>query len=58
MIELGVLVEGDDKCNHRWKKVDKDDSFKKRGNYMVRRVKSICVKCGKENIRRVRKRLK
>ena len=45
------------KCVHKWKKVDKDDRFRKKGRFEVRRVKSICVKCGKEVVRDVKRRL-
>lgn len=46
------------KCIHSWRKLDKDDSFKKKGRFEVKRVKVKCMKCGKEKVREVKRRLK
>lgn len=46
------------KKRHRWQKVDKDDRFRKVGRYEVKRVREVCIDCGKERIREVKRRFK
>jgi len=46
------------KCFHKWAEVDKDDSFKKAGDIEYKRVKEECVKCSRERVRRIKRRLK
>lgn len=53
-----LKVRNEDKCNHTWKTVDKDDSFSRDGDKEVMRKKVKCVRCGKEDIRKVKRRLK
>ena len=53
---MKFIKQGDKHCNHTWKKVDADDSFRKRGAYEVIRKKSRCLKCGAEIIRKVKRR--
>lgn len=55
---MGYLVPDREGCKHKWQKRDKDDSFQKMGKYEVKRVKEVCIKCGEERIRHVKRRYK
>ena len=53
---MSVFSNSDDRCRHKWKKVDKDDSFTRIGRYKYKRVYERCIRCGEERIRKVKKR--
>lgn len=45
-----------EKCSHKWVKMDKDDRFRKKGKFEVKRVQEICNNCGEERVRKVKRR--